>query len=145
MVWSRHGSSLIVYGYSIWLQIIKLESLGPVVVKLILHPSSSAILGTCLCIPSQLSPAATAGKAYSRIVAAPSTQLLLVGSTQLLLVGLGRGKRADQSEKGCDGLVIFSAPVRQRNLRYKTVGCKDLKKNSLAKPGKDRGANTWLH
>lgn len=67
MVWSRHGSSLVVHGYRIWLQIIKLESLGFVFVKLIFHPS--------LHIPSWLYAAATAGKARFRITAAPSTWL----------------------------------------------------------------------
>ena len=95
MVWSRHGSSLVVHGYSIWLQIIKLESLGLVFVKLIFQPSSSAILGMRLCIPSQLYATVTTRKVRFRIAPVPSARLLLID--------LGRRNRADQSEKGCNG------------------------------------------
>lgn len=65
-----------------------------VLVKLIFHPSGLGILGTCLCIPSELHAAATAGKARFRIATAPSTGLLFID--------LGRS-RADQLEKGCNG------------------------------------------
>lgn len=70
--WSRHGSSPTAHGHSTWTMVIKSDSLGLVFVRLIFHPSSSATLGMCLCIPSQLSAGSSSREGSLRAAAQPS-------------------------------------------------------------------------
>lgn len=111
------------HGRSTRMIMMKLESLGLVFVRLIFHPSSSATLGMCLCIPSQLSAASSSreGRPQDGCLALHLTFAHWSG-------GKNWGCSVRGRMQGTRVLVILSAPLRLRNPRYKTVGCKDFKK-----------------